>query len=339
MNELIIKEFDKLLLYIQSLSDNITNEKEKIANKFKLKNIKNALNIIKKYPKVITLENINEFKMPGIGKGTINRITEILNNGSLEELNNYQIDEKESIINELETIVGIGRATALEMIKNGIKSINDLKNKIKNNEYAVNDKVALGIKYHNKFFGNIPRKEIELIKKILDNIIKKYNKNLDEKEEYILEICGSYRRQKPTSGDIDILFSKKIDYTNDNYLLTLVNDLKKNIRANNNNPLITDDLTDKNFDTKYMGFIKYKDNPFRRIDIRYVDWKSYYTALLYFTGSAENNQYMRKIAHNLGYKLSEYSLLQIDKNKIIKIKSEEDVFKKLKLEYLEPKLR
>ena len=339
MNKIIIEQFEKLLLLIQSENDKITDEKEKISNRFRYKNTLNALQIIKKYPIELSLDNLTDFKMPGIGKKTIDRIKEILDKGKLEELKDFKINENESIINELETIVGIGRSKALEMVNDGIQSIQDLKKKIKNKEYKVNDKIVLGLKYHNKFFGNIPRKEITSIKKILDNIIKKYNKYLEENNKFVLEICGSYRREKLTSGDIDVLISKQNNDTEINYLLMFVKELKKPLKLNNNKPLITDDLTDKKYDTKYMGFIKYKDNQFRRIDIRYVNWESYYTALLYFTGSAEHNQKIRKIAQSLGYKLSEYNLIRLSDNKNILINSEEDIFKILKLNYVEPKNR
>ena len=39
--------------------------------------------------------------------------------------------------------------------------------------------------------------------------------------------------------------------------------------------------------TKYMGFCKYKTNPTRRIDIRFVMDNDFVPALLYFTGSAD----------------------------------------------------
>ena len=86
-----------------------------------------------------------------------------------------------------------------------------------------------------------------------------------------------------------------------------------------------------------MGFCKYKDNPIRRIDIRFISYDSYYSALLYFTGSSNLNKKMRKIAKELGYKLSEYGLEK--NNKLIKINSEKDIFDKLNMEYLEPKFR
>jgi DNA polymerase beta len=50
-----------------------------------------------------------------------------------------------------------------------------------------------------------------------------------------------------------------------------------------------------------MGFCQLDNNPLaRRIDIRYVPYKSYYTALLYYTGSKNFNIEMRSIALKWG---------------------------------------
>ena len=87
-----------------------------------------------------------------------------------------------------------------------------------------------------------------------------------------------------------------------------------------------------------MGFAKYKDNPFRRIDIRFVSHDVYPSAMLYFTGSAELNLKMRKIAKKLKLKLSEYGLTKEDGTRLL-ISSEYDVFKILNIEYLPPNLR
>ena len=123
-----------------------------------------------------------------------------------------------------------------------------------------------------------------------------------------------------------------------NHLERFIKRLKKPIKSNDNQPLLVDDITDKNYKTKYMGFAKYKDNHFRRIDIRYVDHDVYPSTMLYFTGSADLNLKMRKIAKTMKLKLSEYGLTKEDGTKI-KIESEYDVFKILKIEYLAPRLR
>jgi DNA polymerase beta len=347
INQVIINEFEKLIKFIQYEIDQSKNKeiKTKTANTFRIKQSKNILVIIKKYPEEITLENLKEFgELPGIGKGTLDRIKEILKTGKIKELENFteEINENDKLIQEFETIVGVGRVAALRFIEDGIKSVKELIKKVKKEEYDVNDKIKLGLKYYGKFEGNIPRKEIDKVNKLLTSIIKKMNKGLDDDEKYIYEICGSYRREAQTSGDIDVLISKLNSKTDDkdevNHLEKFVQLIKKPIKLNNNQPLLIDDITDKHYETKYMGFAKYKENPFRRIDIRYVPYDVYFSALLYFTGSASLNVNMRKIAEKMGLKLSEYGLTKEDGTKI-HVESEYDIFKILKIEYLAPRLR
>ena len=158
-------------------------------------------------------------------------------------------------------------------------------------------------------------------------------------------VCGSYRRKKITSNDIDVLLThNKINTDNQkdkskiNYLLEFVNKLKEN-------KILKDDLTDGEIKTKYMGFSKLNRKPVRRIDIRFVPKRSYYPALLYFTGSYQLNQDMRQIAKSQGYKLNEYGLYKIIEKdgktveKFIKVKSEKDIFDKLDMDYVNPEER
>lgn len=345
MNKKIIDEFIKLGSYIDFLIKDfkIKNmKKEENIYGFKQKQIKRVIDFLKKYPKKITKKNYIELlEIDGIGKGTIDRIKEILDTDKLEELKNFEItykklDVKNKIINELSQVINLGPSKAKELYSLGVKSINDLKNKIKLGEIKINNKIKLGLKYYGIVKTNIPRTEIDnifiFLKKIVNSMNIQYNDN------YIIEICGSYRREKITSNDIDVLITKKGKKDNKNHLNLFINKLKENIKENNNKPLLIDDMTDKKIKTKYMGFLKYNNFPVRRIDIRYVPYESYYYALLYFTGSKELNQKMRQIAKSKGYTLSEYSLLDKDGNKY-QVKSEKDIFKKLDLEYLPPKLR
>lgn len=350
MNENIISEFQKLISFINAETDELkkTDDVKKItANNFRIRQLRNVLSVLKKYPENITIKNYLELKeIDGIGAGTIQRIKEILEKGNLSEIASFKDTgaEKEKIINELEGIVGVGRAKALEFFEEGITSVKMLKQKIKKGELEVNEKVELGLKYYGKYQTNIPRKEIDKVYKILEKIITALNKEykLNDSDKYIFEVCGSYRREKSTSGDIDVLVSKfgSKDKSKDtvNHLELFVNKLKEKIKLNEDKPLLIDDITDKNFETKYMGFSKYKENPVRRIDIRFITYDSYFSALLYFTGSAELNKKMRSIAKTKGLKLSEYGLFKEDGTKL-KIKSEEDFFKALDIDYIEPKFR
>lgn len=350
MNETIVNEFSKLLSFLKNEMDGFKksgDKKNTTQTSFRLRQLSTVYNILKKYPQKITLQNYMELKeLGGIGKGSLERIKEILETGKLSEVGNFVDVKKDKInaLNDLESIVGIGRAHALELYEQGIVSVNMLKDKIKNKEIEVNDKILLGLKYHGVYQVNIPRKEIDEYFKLLKVVIKKINMKykLSDKKEFHVIICGSYRREKLTSGDIDVLITKKGTKTGskytDKYLQIIVNKLKSNLSRNNNKPLLVDDMTDKNIMTKYMGFSKYKNNPVRRIDIRFVPYDSFYSALLYFTGSGDFNKKMRNIAKTKNYKLSEYGLFDENGNKF-KVKSERDIFKLLDMEYLPPRLR
>lgn len=350
LNENIIKEFQRLIAFKKSEKEEfikIKDTKNITAYNFRLKQLNSVLIILKKYPDKITLKNYQELKdIDGIGANTIQRIKEILESGKLAELNDFEdlSIEKEKIIEELEEVIGIGRVMATEFYNEGIKSVKMLKQKIKKKEFVVNEKIELGLKYYGVYKKNIPRDEIDEINKLIKKAISKMNSHykLDKESKYIFQICGSYRREKPTSGDIDVLISK-LDLKDDtddniNHLERVINTLKNDLKENDDKPLLIDDITDKNYETKYMGFAKYKQNPVRRIDIRFVSYDAYYSALLYFTGSAELNKKMRTIAKKLNLKLSEYGLFKEDGTKI-KINSEEDFFQKLDLPFIEPKYR
>ena len=336
-NEKIVKEFLRLIDQIKIRIDNAPKTSEYVSNNFRLKQVKNALQIIKQYPKEI--KSGNELKdIKGIGKGTISRIDEILKTGKLSEIKTNLKQEKLSkAIDELQEIHGIGHIKAYELVtKFNIKSIDQLIKAYNDGIIELNDIILTGLKYHGIYKQNIPRDEVTEIKKYLEQQVKKVNNKLT------ITICGSYRREKSTSNDIDVLLTHpdiktKIQLANqdeDNYLIKFVQKLKKN-------KFILDDLTDKDYEMKYMGYCKLKKYPVRRIDIRYIPYDSYHTALLYFTGSGLFNTKMRKLAERLGYLLNEYGLYKLKDNKKIriKIKSEKDVFNVLGLEYLIPEKR
>tara|TARA_B110000208_G_C11794080_1_gene438804 strand:+ start:32 stop:1018 length:987 start_codon:yes stop_codon:yes gene_type:complete len=317
-NKFIVDIFFKLILYYNIKSDNVKDNN--IIN-FKIRSFKNAVRIIKNTSFEIKGGKDLE-KIKGIGKGTIERIDEIIKTKTLKELKGFKSSKINiNIIDELQQVINIGKTNAEELVKKyKVKSIKDLKKKVKEGKIKVNDKILMGLKYYGKVQDNIPRKEIDKFYKLILKIGKELDKNL------IVKIAGSYRRQNKTSNDVDILLTHK----NKDYLYEFIQKLK-------DKKIIIDDLTSDKSKTKYMGFSKFKDNHIRRIDIRSVPYKSYYYALLYFTGSYQLNTQMRQYAKKMGYKLNEYGLYK--NNKFIPVKSEKEIFDKLKLKYQEPKYR
>jgi len=335
-NKLIVNEFEKLIEQIKIEIDISPSKSTHLTNTFRLKQIINALDIIKNYPNVIKSGN-DLANIKGIGSGTINRIDEILKTGKLKEIKLDKHDENVSeYVQELMQIHGIGHTKAYQLVTQyGIKTIKNLKKAHHDGIIELNNIILTGLKYHNVYKENIPRKEVDQINVYLNKIAKRINKDLS------ITICGSYRRLKETSNDIDVLIAHpqiknkvQLEQQLDNYLLQLIRKLKEN-------RFILDDLTDKDYKIKYMGYCKYEGNPIRRIDMRYIPYESYYSALIYFTGSSNFNKRMRSVAEQLGYLLNEYGLYKlIDDKKIrIKVKSEQDIFDNLGMEYLVPEKR
>jgi len=128
------------------------------------------------------------------------------------------------------------------------------------------------------------------------------------------EIAGSYRRQKETVGDIDIL--------------VVTRDPKKISDAIAALPIVRDVIAhgDKKLSFNFTSGL--------RVDVRFVARDQWGSALLYFTGDKEHNITLRKIAIGKGWKLNEYGLFEGDK--VIASKEEEDIYKKLGLAWVEP---
>lgn len=335
-NAKIISEFEKLVKQIAHDIDNETDKKKKMIDLFRLKQIGNALTIIQKYPSIIKAGKDLE-GTKGIGKGIINRIDEILDEGSLSEITMQGKDIEESkYVDELKEIYGIGEKKAHELVmKNGIKSVDALKKAYMKGKVHLNNNVVMGLKYYGLYRQQIPRAEMEKMEKYIQNVAAQISNKLE------VRICGSYRRKKPFSNDIDCMLSHPSIKTRDD-LKNKKNYLHKFIEALKDDMFIVDSLTGEDVETKFMGFCKYsKKLPVRRIDIRYIPYESYYAALLYFTGSGSFNQNMRQEAKKLGYKLNEYGLYKKVGNtyKYIKIKSEEDIFNELGMDYVLPEKR
>ena len=89
--------------------------------------------------------------------------------------------------------------------------------------------------------------------------------------------------------------------------------------------------------TKFMGIVKLPNETVRRLDILIAPINEYYYSLLYFTGSnIFNIGFRHYVKINFDLSLSEHGF---GKNINYSIKSEEDIFKFLKLNYVKPKKR
>lgn len=196
----------------------------------------------------------------------------------------------------------------------------------------------VGLKYFHDMGHKIPRTEIERAEKILKRVAEHLNKDI------VVMLCGSYRRGRDKSGDIDCFITHPAIKTKEDLERTDVN-----LLASFRDSLIKVGFIVDQLDmgqVKFMGFCKVPEKGkkeseliARRIDIRFVPSDSFGSAILYFTGSKTFNTEMRKHALKKGYSLSEFGLKKKDNDVLIPCATEEEVFKILNYPYKTPKER
>jgi len=330
MNQIILNNFQELLKQIIDQIETSTG-KEQIINSYRYSNILNAINVIKKLPfEIKSSQDPNVKNIKGFGKGILARIDEILQTGKLKE-NKLNITKQEKIkdVLNLTQIHGIGYKLAYKLVMQyNVKDIDDLKKKYDEGKIKLPNNVIIGLNYLHKIENEIPRNVLDHVNLFLRDICTNLDINMG------FQMCGSYRRMKSYSGDIDILIYNNNLITKDDVIKS--NLLTKFIDKLIKQKFIVDSLTSHDTNTLYMGICKY-ENLYMRIDIRIISLESKYTAIMYFTGSKKFNQRMRSKAIKLGYKLNEYGLF--NGNKKINIQSEDDIFNALNEEYINPEMR
>ncbi len=76
-----------------------------------------------------------------------------------------------------------------------------------------------------------------------------------------------------------------------------------------------------------------------QVDVRLLPPESFGAAMQYFTGSKAHNVALRQRALKMGYTLNEYSLADLRTEKPVAGRTEEEIYAKLKLDYIPPELR
>uniref|UniRef100_A0ACB8FA20 Uncharacterized protein n=2 Tax=Sphaerodactylus townsendi TaxID=933632 RepID=A0ACB8FA20_9SAUR len=156
--------------------------------------------------------------------------------------------------------------------------------------------------------------------------------------------CGSFRRGKPTCGDVDVLVTHPDGHSHQGVFNKLLDSLRRT-------GFLTDDLVsqeDNGNQKKYLGVCRLPGpgRCHRRLDIIVVPYSEFACALLYFTGSAHFNRSMRALAKTRGMSLSEHGLsrgvvrgpggLKVAPGVILPTLTEKDVFVHLGLPYRKP---
>mmetsp|Transcript_142626 Transcript_142626/g.248705 ORF Transcript_142626/g.248705 Transcript_142626/m.248705 type:complete len:471 (-) Transcript_142626:81-1493(-) len=266
----------------------------------------------------------------GIGAGMARRIDVVLETGELEELKELKRDSDVLALRDLRSVHGIGAVRAAELIEKGIRTVDDLREAVASGHVHLDAVQQIGLRHVSDFVKKIPRKEMVEHEAFLGRIQAERHPKLK------LLVCGSYRRGKSESGDIDVLItSSEFTSTHTEANASGVM-LKSFIQSLRDASYITDDLAAGS--TKYMGACRLPGHGHlhRRIDVRCVPSDQFCFGSLYFTGSATLSVRLRMRAIELGMTLSEYGLENKESGEKVVCATEEDVFKALGWRYLEP---
>lgn len=292
---------------------------------------KKAIASIKNYHKKLeTWEECSS--LPFVGERLAKKIWEIVQTGHLRRLDH--VDPKQEAINLFAGVWGAGPTTAEAWISQGLKTLEDLKSHGK-----LTRQQEIGLKYYDEFLERMPREEAGKIEEVVKKAALGINPGLEA------FACGSYRRGKPTCGDVDVIVSHPDGKSHEGVMTKLLESLKSS-------GFLTDDLTlaENGEHQKYLGVCKLpgENSKHRRLDIIVVPYSEWACSLLYFTGSDYFNRSMRLLAKKNGMSLSEHSLntgvIRKGSEKIFEgtplpVFSEKDVFDCLGLEYREPHQR
>jgi DNA polymerase (family 10) len=135
--------------------------------------------------------------------------------------------------------------------------------------------------------------------------------------------AGSLRRGRETVGDLDMLITGTFTEAQRNQVIDGI--LKF--------PGIQDVLA------KGENKVSFKLRSGLQVDVRLLPPDSFGAALQYFTGSKSHSVALRQRALKMGLTLSEYGLAQVQDEKRVAGKTEEEIYKKLGLQFIPPELR
>ena len=337
-NKEMKKSIKENIIYCFKMLIHKANADDEKGASFKTREYTDTIKAISEYDGKINNINDVESVLKNFGKKnptkTLEKIQEIIDTGTHRLVEEAKKDGKVLSVCNLTKVYSIGIKKALELYNNyNIITIEDLQKQILKTPDILHNKQKIGLKYYDDLNERIPKKEMNDYNNVLKNIVETLNLDIN------FSINGSYRRNMPSSGDIDVLISSHNKDARKRFIETL----KKE-------SIIKETLADGS--KKFMGISKLKGyNKYRHIDIIECNPNEYAFAQLYFTGSGGFNAKMRGIALEKGYSMNEYCLSNkltkksVSEEEILKkigkncFETELDIFQFLDIEYVSPENR
>ncbi|MGH9538052.1 MAG: DNA polymerase/3'-5' exonuclease PolX [Terriglobales bacterium] len=297
---------------------------------FRIRSYRNAAEAIEAQTQQIA-DLINEPKkvlaIPGIGKGMLLNMQEMFKEGKLS-LHAELLKKYRPSMLDLLKIQGLGPKT-IALIWSAYQ-VSDVEGVAKlAREGKIRELPRMGEKQEQKLLKAIEDYQRIAGRFLLDVAEREAGKIADHLRNYPgvekVTPAGSLRRGRETVGDLDILVTGK-SCCDDAEREKLIEHIIKlpglmEIIARGENK------------------VSFRLRGGMQVDVRLLPPESYGAAMQYFTGSKAHNVALRQRALKMGYTLSEYSLAKLDTEKPVAGKTEEEIYARLKLDYIPPELR
>ena len=292
-------------------------------NSFRVLGTRKVARIIEDLPEdVKTLQDQNRLEQtPGIGKSTVDKISEFLRTGHISEFEELAGRVPAGVL-EMLAISSVGVKTAHQLWKEaGITSVAELKKHLVEGTMpklkGFGEKKQLKIRQNMEFMEEAGKRigigwALPLAEAYCDTVAKVTGVSQ-------VQYCGSLRRGKETIGDIDILVCSEAEAV----------------------PTITAAILAHERTQQTVGAgetkISIRTRAGLQVDFRIVAAQHWGAALQYFTGSKEHNVRLRELAIKRGLKLNEWGLFRDQQS--VAGENEPGIYTALELAWLPPEMR
>jgi len=268
-------------------------------------------------------------ELPGIGERMVEHLTEIVKTGDYTLRKKLLKKYPESILDVLQ-LQSLGPKKVAFLWKNfkagTVADVEKLAKEGKLRELAgfgekSEQNILKAVEVFKKSTGRFHIDVAEAAATAIAEHIKKTGKAVES-----VTPAGSLRRGKETVGDLDLLVTLGEGHTSQKH----VDALAKHVLEF---PGI--DQTLAHGENK----VSFTLENGLQVDVRLLEKESFAAALLYFTGSKEHNVALRGRANDMGLTLNEYALATLKGEKPVARRTEEEIYTKLKLDYIPPELR
>jgi len=297
---------------------------------FRIRSYRNAAQAIEALPQRVAdlaQEPKKLLEVPGIGKGMLANIHQILNEGRLETHTELLKKYRPSMLDLLK-VQGLGPKT-IALIWSAYQ-VCDVEGVVKlAREGKIRELPRMGEKQEQKLL-----KALEDYKRIGGRFLLDSAEQLAGKlVEHLSQVpgvekitpAGSLRRGKETVGDLDILVTG-------NCCLDAAS-RQKMVEHLLRFPGLMEVIA------QGENKISFRQRNGIQVDVRMLPPESFGAAMQYFTGSKAHNVALRQRALKMGFTLSEYSLATLEGEQRVAGKTEDEIYAKLKLGFIPPELR